>query len=441
LSASDGDITVKTLAVEELPARSVSLRLLFEGERGPVLLPAVPLVGELAIGRQIERGIEVRDPRASRQHAVFRANSNAVTVEDTSSNGTFVNGARITELTALGDGDVVRVGDSLVLVRWADTLPGDAEVPQIDGRHPAMRALRRTIASVAPTDAKVLIVGETGTGKELVARAIHERSERSGPFIAVNCGAIPESLAESQLFGHAAGSFTGAQGAHAGFMRAAHGGTLFLDEIGELTPVLQPKLLRALEERKVVPVGRTEPVDVDVRLITATNRDLLRDVDANAFRGDLYARVAGYVVHTTPLRERREDVLPLLSTFLGANSARPSADLAEALLLHPFRFNVRELKEMATQLKIDGAGLTELPLSLIARRLSRASTPPPRPSSPELAAIRAPKPPPPTREQVDALLREHSANVSRVARVLGRSRRQIYRYMEEWGLSLDDYKT
>ena len=441
------DITVRSVVREERPAQTVSVRILFEAERGPVSLPAI-LIGSapLAVGRTAtEHGIVVRDPRASRRHCVFsRSKAGHLRLEDTSSNGTFVNGRRIREIVDLEDGDLVRVGDSFLLVRHAEVSIGDAEVPAIMGRHPAMRTLRRTIASVAPTDAKVLIVGESGTGKELVARAIHERSGRKGPFVAVNCGAIAESLAESQLFGHAAGAFTGAQGAHEGFLRAADGGTLFLDEIGELSMVLQPKLLRALEEHKVVPVGRTEPVDVDVRLVAATNRDLLNDVDAGRFRGDLYARVAGYVIHTVPLRERREDVLPLLERFLEPGAPPPAPDLAEALLLHSFRFNVRELKELATQLRIDGADRSELPLSLIQRRLdpsasstrvtARLPTVPPREGPPKEEL------PPPTRELVDALMREHRANISQVARALGRSRRQVYRYLELWDLSLDDYK-
>ncbi|HEY8430948.1 MAG TPA: sigma-54-dependent Fis family transcriptional regulator, partial [Sandaracinaceae bacterium] len=307
---SDADITVTSIPREERPRDTVYLRLLYEVERGAVNLPPVPIAGEpMPVGRQVlERGIHLRDPRASRRHAIFHPTKGpGVLLEDVSSNGTFVNGHRVAGSIVLQDGDVIRVGDSFLLVRFAPSEGGDAEVPQIEGRHPAMRALRRTISSVAPTDAKVLIVGESGTGKELVARAIHERSARPGPFIAVNCGAIPESLAESQLFGHVAGAFTGAQAAHQGFVRAAHGGTLFLDEIGELSPVLQPKLLRVLEEGKVVPVGRTEPIDVDVRLVAATNRDLLQEVDEGRFRGDLYARIAGYVIHTLPLRERRED--------------------------------------------------------------------------------------------------------------------------------------
>jgi DNA-binding NtrC family response regulator len=437
--SEDGDITVRTVARDERPEEELTVRVLFEGERGVVHRPPLPLGdAPLAVGRQVAEGIALRDPRASRRHAVLTKVRGRAIVEDFSSNGTFVNGHRIEGETPLVDGDVVRLGDSFLLVRVTPTVGEDADIPSLFGRHPAMRELRRTIEAVAPTDAKVLVVGESGTGKELVARAIHERSGREGPFVAVNCGAIAESLAESQLFGHAAGAFTGAQGAHPGLVRAAHGGTLFLDEIGELSPVLQPKLLRALEERKVVPVGRVEPIDVDVRLIAATHRDLLRDVDEGRFRGDLYARVAGYVIHTLPLRDRREDLLPLLARFLGEEAPPLAPDLVEALLLHPFRFNVRELKELATQLRIDGAGRTELSLALVERRLGQTGVPAPaaleRPAPPPVR----PREPPPSREVVEALLREHGGNISQVARALGRSRRQVYRYLESWGVPTDE---
>jgi DNA-binding NtrC family response regulator len=185
-------------------------------------------------------------------------------------------------------------------------------------------------------------------------------------------------------------------------------------------------------------VGSTEPVSVEVRLVAATNRDLLAEVDADRFRGDLYARLAGYLVHTLPLRERREDILPLLMRFLGEDAPPPSPDLVEALLLHPFRFNVRELKEIATQLRIDGAGLSELPLSLIEHRLERPSAQPPAPAGPPKREPAPPKPAPPSREEVEALLAEHGGNISRVARALGRSRRQVYRYLDQWGLSPDE---
>ncbi len=444
--ASDAETTMRPAAAEKILGPIVHLKPLFEPGTGRSR-PALPL-GRKAfpIGRSIEGvGLTLRDPLASRLHAILHPieGTTRVTVEDRSSNGTFVNGGRVHGSRELRDNDLIRIGGSFLLIRHASPLPeDDPPIPELVGNHPDMRALRRTIHSVSPTDAKVLILGESGTGKELVARAIHERSGRAGRFVAVNCGAIPEALAESQLFGHVPGAFTGAQGPHEGFMRAAEGGTLFLDEIGELSNTLQPKLLRALEESMVVPVGSTSPVSLDVRLVCATHRDLIAEVDAGNFRGDLYARIAGYLMATKPLRERREDILPLLRTFLGPEMPPPSADLVEALLLHPFRFNVRELKEIATQLRIDGAGLEELPLSLIELRLehSRPEIHVPPDLSRGRVSSRPPpsrsKSPPPERAEVERLLEAHDGNVSRVARALGRSRRQVYRYIEQYGIDV-----
>ncbi|HJL16164.1 MAG TPA: sigma 54-interacting transcriptional regulator [Sandaracinaceae bacterium LLY-WYZ-13_1] len=436
--ASDGATTVRPVAAEQVLRPIVFVRPLFEPGRGTQPRPAMPLGRKpFVLGRRVEAaGLELSDPSVSRRHAVLHPTTDgtAATLEDTSSNGTFVDGERVEGTTPVRDGQVIRLGDSFVLVRVASPAPGeDAPIEDLEGRHPGMRELRRRIAAVAPTDAKVLVVGESGTGKELVARAIHDRSGREGRFVAVNCGAIPETLAESQLFGHVAGAFTGAQGAHEGFVRAAHGGTLFLDEVGELSPTIQPKLLRTIEDATVVPVGSTEPVPVDVRLVAATHRDLLAEVDENRFRGDLYARLAGYLIHTLPLRTRREDILPLLTRFLGEGAPPPAPDLVQGLLLHPFRFNVRELKEIATQLRIDGAGCEQLPLSLVAHRLERVSQLPEAAAAPPRDGDR-PKPAPPSREEVERLLAEHEGNISRVARALGRSRRQVYRYLEQWGI-------
>ena len=186
--------------------------------------------------------------------------------------------------------------------------PADGAAPLI-GSSEAIRRVRERIERVAATDFTILIEGESGSGKELVARQVHELSRRRrGPFVAVNCAAIPEQLAESQLFGHVAGAFTGARGDHPGFFRSAHLGTIFLDEIGDLDLRLQPKLLRALEQRAVVPVGAAHPVPCDVRILAATHRDLAAAVDADQFRGDLYARLAEFTVAVPALRDRREDL-------------------------------------------------------------------------------------------------------------------------------------
>src|SRR5579859_5370480 len=185
------------------------------------------------------------------------------------------------------------------------------------GQSPKMRAIFELIQTIAPQSSRVLITGESGTGKELVARAIHENSQRSqAPFITVNCGAFPETLLESELFGYLKGAFTGANENRQGLFKAAHGGTLFLDEIGNMSPQMQVKLYRVLQESKVRPLGSTEEIDVDVRVIAATNRDLEKAIAAGEFREDLFYRLSVIPIHLPPLRERREDIPLLARVFL-----------------------------------------------------------------------------------------------------------------------------
>jgi two-component system response regulator PilR (NtrC family) len=221
-------------------------------------------------------------------------------------------------------------------------------------RSAAMHQVFEVVEKVAAARTTVLITGESGVGKELVARAVHARSPRAqAPFVPVNCGAIPEGLIESELFGHAKGAFTGAQGAKQGLFQAAQDGTLFLDEIGELPLSLQVKLLRAIQERRLRPVGDTNDVEVDVRLVAATNRDLAAEVRAGRFREDLYYRLNVVQIRVPALRERREDVLPLADHFLrrfAAEHGRPlprlSADAKRRLSEYWFPGNVRELENL-----------------------------------------------------------------------------------------------
>ncbi len=225
---------------------------------------------------------------------------------------------------------------------------------QMVGRSPAMQSVFSLIEKVAAARTTVLITGESGVGKELVARAVHQRSPRStAPFVPVNCGAIPEGLIESELFGHAKGAFTGAAGAKQGLFMAARDGTLFLDEVGELPPALQVKLLRALQERTIRPVGDTSDVEVDVRLVAATNRDLEAEMRGGRFREDLYYRLNVVQIRVPPLRERREDVSPLAEHFLrrfAAEHRRPvltlSPEARRRLDEYSFPGNVRELENL-----------------------------------------------------------------------------------------------
>jgi len=226
--------------------------------------------------------------------------------------------------------------------------------PLLVGKSPAMASLLMTIAQVAPTSSTVLLLGETGTGKELVARAIHQASQRAGKrFLAVNCGAFSEDLLASELFGHEKGAYTGAMERKAGLFEAADGGTLFLDEVGEMTPSMQVRLLRVLQERKLMRVGGTADIPVDVRVIAATNKDLAAEAETGAFRLDLYYRLNVITLRLPALAQRREDI-PLLarhfllkySELLGRDVREIAPEVLQALAAYPFPGNIRELENL-----------------------------------------------------------------------------------------------
>lgn len=264
-------------------------------------------------------------------------------------------------------------------VRLKEELGGRRGLAGIIGRSEKMQALFGLIEKVAPTRSTVLVTGESGTGKELVARAIHARSPRAGgAFVAINCGAIPEGLMESELFGHVRGAFTGAHQDKAGLFEAGHGGTVFLDEVGELPASLQVKLLRVLQERKVKRVGGVTETEVDARVIAATNRDLGEDVAEGRFREDLFYRLNVIQVRVPPLRERPEDVLLLAEHFLARfaqDSGRRltlSKEAAQALLDYDFPGNVRELENLveraATLSDHEAIGTDVLPVQVAGMR-------------------------------------------------------------------------
>ncbi|HEY5146750.1 MAG TPA: sigma-54 dependent transcriptional regulator [Polyangiaceae bacterium] len=231
---------------------------------------------------------------------------------------------------------------------------GEPPVTQIVGTTPSMLTVYKTVAQVAPTTATVLIVGESGTGKELVAKAIHAKSPRATrPFVAINCGALPESILESELFGHERGSFTGASAMKHGLFEEAKGGTLFLDEIGEISPKMQVQLLRVLQEGEIRRVGAAETITVDARVVAATNRDLKVEVATGRFREDLFFRLQVVTVHVPPLRERRGDIPLLIRHFiarhaerLGRPAPRVAPEVSEMLGAYAFPGNVRELSHI-----------------------------------------------------------------------------------------------
>ncbi len=285
----------------------------------------------------------------------------------------------------------------------------------------AMRRVAETVAVVAPSNAPVLILGQSGVGKELVARLIHEWSPRAaGPLVAANCAGLPESLLESELFGHTKGAFTGASQSRLGYFRAAHGGTLFLDEIGELPLHVQPKLLRALESGEITPVGSDVPLQVDTRLIAATNRDLAREVEAGRFREDLYYRINVIELLVPPLAERQDDVLPLAKRFAAEFAGGPvrlSPQAVQCLLAYAWPGNVRELRNAIQRACLLCRGDVILPEHLPPKVAALAAGGTAPPNTGRLSQVE--------RATILATLAECGGNRTQAAKKLGISRRAL----------------
>ncbi|HSS39958.1 MAG TPA: sigma-54 dependent transcriptional regulator, partial [Polyangia bacterium] len=333
-------------------------------------------------------------------------------------------------------------------VRRLRLAAGDTQDPSGDagfsgtpllGRSPVMRRMYDTLARTAATDTSVLITGESGTGKELVARALHDKGRRSrGPFVAVNCGALPETLLETELFGHARGSFTDARTSRAGLLVRASGGTLFLDEIGEAPPSLQTKLLRALEERRVRPVGGDDERPFDVRIVCATNRDLETEIDSGRFRSDLYYRINVIRIDMPPLRARGDDVLLLaqrLVTQMAAEQDKKVAGIAtpaaEKLLAYSWPGNVRELRnciERAVALtRFDEITVADLPEPIQDYRRSRLVVDLDDPG--QLMSLQEVE-----RRYILRVLEAVQGQRTRAAEILGLDRKTLYRKLERYGV-------
>jgi two-component system, NtrC family, response regulator GlrR len=320
----------------------------------------------LAIGTSPGNRLVLSDGLVSRHHCELTATPLGLYVRDLgSTNGTFIDGVRI-DAGYLRPGARLVIGATTLSVEVAaepmvETIPAAERFGRLLGTSPQMRRVFAVLERVAPSETTVLLEGETGTGKTLMAQMLHERSERAGePFVVVDCSAIPPTLIESELFGHEKGAYTGAHAARAGAFEAARGGTVFLDEIGELPLDMQPKLLRALEERVIKRVGSTEPTRLDVRLVAATNRDLRTEVNRGAFRADLYYRLNTVRVKVPALRERPEDIPLLVATFYrqfaGEGAAPPAALLGE-MMRRPWPGNVRELRSAVERVVLLGDNL------------------------------------------------------------------------------------
>ena len=395
----------------------------------------------IVIGSDPSAGLALTDGAVSRYHCELRVGDGVVTVRDLGSrNGTTVDGVAVIE-AGLHPGAVLTVGRTRIRFepdgeRVAVPLSTAAAFGRMAGQAPAMRAVFALLERAAPTDATILLHGETGTGKEAAAESIHAASpRRDGPLIVVDCGAVPPTLLEAELFGHAKGAFTGAIGARAGAFEAARGGTVFLDEIGELPLELQPKLLRVLERREVKPVGADRYHAVDVRVLAASHRDLRAEVNAKRFRADLYYRLAVVEVTLPPLHERIGD-LPLIVARLLADA--PPAVRAELmapafldhLARHRWPGNVRELRNYLERCAALGVEL--------APRPAAADGPPAAGHGVDASA-----PLRDARERwtayferayLDDLLRHHGDNLTQAARAAGVDRAHLYRLLWKHGL-------
>jgi transcriptional regulator with PAS, ATPase and Fis domain len=459
------------------PDRAAVLYVVLEGERALAggLRALLGGVKEVRIGRGAARTwnvdaagiatLEVPDPRMSGKHARLVKEDDGWLLEDLgSTNGSYVGGSRV-ESAAIDHASVVTLGATALLVDPFEQVP-DGSQRFIDA--PSLKSRPRGIATLVPlveqqmprlvrvamAKLPILLLGESGAGKEVLARTIHEISARTGPFVAINCGALAPTLVESQLFGYVKGAFSGALKDEPGLVRASSGGTLFLDEIGELPPAAQATLLRVLQEKEVLPLGATKPIAVDLRVVAAT----LKPIDESpTFRPDLYARVAAYVHRLIPLRERRADLGLLIADLLPrvaperAGKLRLSPDLVTALVSHAWPRNVRELEHLLSVAVVtstedllrlehvgDGLRTSRAPVSAHLPASAPTSASPSAPSAPTSRPLSEDDEK--LRVELSAALTRTHGNVSEVARTMGKTRMQIHRWMKRFGITPESFR-
>ena len=406
--------------------------------------------GTCVIGRSDTADLQVPDPSISRQHVRLSYSKEGVLlVEDLgSANGTAV-GARVLAAGQSGElvpGDVLEIGAVFVVIDRVGLHAGDT--PRSVRRPPSstMEALHALVARVAKSMLSVLVLGETGAGKEVLAQRLHDLSPRAArPLLRLNCAALAEQLLESELFGHERGAFTGAVQAKVGLLETADGGTIFLDEIGELPLSLQAKLLRVLEDRKVLRVGALKPKEIDVRFVAATNRDPLAEIAAGRFRQDLYFRLNGISIFIPPLRERIGEIEPLALKFAAAaakahgRSAAPTFTLRARLALETFPWpgNVRELKNVIERAVVlaesDVLDAADLGLGVVPGGSNAVVAAQPGQLKDDVGALEQ-------RRILDALA-ECDGNQTRAAKLLGISRGTLVSRLERFGVSRPRKKT
>ncbi len=449
------------------------------GQSHRLLEPAPLMVdlraaGEVFLGRGEEerildegttRRLLLADPCMSGRHArVFRlrvSGRDQYHLEDRgSTNGCQVNGRRVAK-HPLRHGDILETGQTFwrlyqAPVRRCEQVlelahQGGPVGPTSSVSLDLLQELLN-VGRIAASEIPIILGGESGTGKEVMSNEVHRMSERQGPFVALNCAAIPEGLIESELFGHRKGAFTGAVADKQGVVEQAHGGTLLLDEIGDMPLPVQAKLLRLLQERSFVRLGETRERRVDIRFIAATHRDLRGMVAAETFRGDLYSRLNGYAMNLPPLRARVEDLGLLLAVFLGRCAdaeVRMDQEVLRALLLYDWPFNIRELEKAVESSVALARGQEAITLADLPEPIQQVVDDPATDSgageaaSPVAEGRRKPRPSPGDDQLRAALveaLQQHQGNVSAVARQMDTTRMQIHRWMKRLDLDAADYR-
>jgi two-component system response regulator GlrR len=401
---------------------------------------------EITVGKRRDADLPLTDPTVSRQHCVVVATPFGPLIRDLGSrNGVRIDGNWI-QAAYLRNGALVRLGDTALVLESNEHLDETVEARELRlgttlGHSPAMQRIFEIVPRIANSDASVLIEGETGTGKTLLADVIHKQSpRRGGPFIVIDCGAIPATLIESELFGHERGSFTGATSARAGAFEAAVGGTVLFDEVGELPLDMQPKLLSAIEQRVIRRVGSNEDRAMDVRILAATNRNLEEEVRRGRFRTDLYYRLAAVRLDIPPLRERREDIPALATYFLHRFGGDDAAELPPAMMdsfvRQSWPGNIRELRNAVERAVLLGG--TDGPEMTLMMSTQAIATPSPEPADDEaLHPFREVKERAIDgweRDYLARLLRRAQGNVSRASRIAQMDRNYLRELLRKPGL-------
>jgi transcriptional regulator with PAS, ATPase and Fis domain len=433
--------------------RDRAVLLVVGSAESPALPPRTRLQiagDELFVGRRADglppqaAAAVLDDGLISGRHARISRGAGGYDLEDLGSkNGTWVDNQRVTDKQRLQDGALLFIGNHAAVFRMVSTIELEAIKAElvspfgpVPTASPALAVACDRLRRLAASEGELLIVGETGVGKEVYARAVHAASGRKGRFVAINCAAIPRELVESELFGYRQGAHSTAHQAKVGLIEEAEGGTLFLDEIGEMTQEAQIKILRFLQDRELTPLGSTRPRRMDVRILAATNRTAAAPGKGpSGLRDDIVARLGAAPIHLPPLRNRVEDLGALAAHFLrGTPSVKFEQPAFRALALYGWPLNVRELEKIVSTAAVLTGGDKPIALRDLPEPMARALGAPPA------TAARRPNGPSPTPAQLEELLRRYEGNVADVSRELGKHRAAVWRWIKKFGLGPQKFR-